>query len=165
MVIQADGKIVVSGGEYNGTDLDVLVLRYDVNGTPDDTFGANGVVIYDSGNGNDLGRRLSIQSGSKIVVTGRSPNGTDYDVLVLRYNAGGGLDNTFGVNGVVNFDMGKGNDYGEGVVVQADARIVISGGSYNGTDYDVLMFRLLVFEGGGGGSSGGCFIATVGYGF
>ena len=166
VVIQADGKIVVSGGEYNGTDLDILVLKYGVNGTPDDTFGANGVVTYDSGTGNDLGRRLAIQSGSKIVVTGRSPNGTDYDVLVLRYNAGGGLDNNFGVNGVVTFDMGKGNDYGGGVVIQADAKIVISGGSYNGTDYDVLMFRLLAFEqGGGGGSSGGCFIETVGYGF
>ena len=160
--IQADGKIVVSGGEYNGTDLDILVLRYDINGNPDDTFGANGVVTYDSGNGNDLGRRFAIQRGAKIVVTGRIPNGTDYDVLVLRYNAHGGLDNTFGVNGVATFDMGKGNDYGEGVVIQTDAKIVISGGSYNGTDYDVLVFRLLAFEEGGGGSSGGCFIETVG---
>jgi len=162
VVIQPDGKIVVSGGQYNGTDLDILVLRYNINGTPDDTFGANGVVTYDSGNGNDLGRRLAIQRGSKIVVTGRSRNGTDYDVLVLRYNADGGLDNTFGVNGVVTFDIGKGNDYGEGVVIQADARIVISGGSYNGTDYDVLVFRLLAFL-ASGGSNGGCFIATAGY--
>jgi len=165
VVLQADGKIVVSGGEYNGTDLDILVLRYNVNGTPDETFGTNGVVTYDSGNGNDLGRRLAIQRGGKIVVTGRSRNGTDYDVLVLIYNADGGLDNTFGGSGVVTFDMGKGNDYGEGVVIQADARIVIWGGSYNGTDYDVLMFRLLAFEEVGGGSSGGCFIETVGYGF
>ena len=164
VVIQTDGKIVVSGGQYNGTDLDVLVLRYDVNGTPDDTFGAKGVVTYDSGNGNDYGRRLAIRRGSNIVVTGRRPNGTDYDVLVLRYNAHGGLDNSFGGSGVVTFDMGKGNDYGEGVVIQADAKIVILGGSYNGTNYDVLVFRLLAFL-AGGGSSGGCFIATAGYGF
>ena len=162
VVIQSDGKIVVSGGQDNGTDLDILVLRYNINGTPDDTFGTKGVVTYDSGNGNDYGRRLAIQRGSKIVVTGRSRNGTDYDVLVLRYNPNGSLDNTFGGSGVVTFDMGKGNDYGEGVVIQADAKILILGGSYNGTDYDVLMFRLLAFEEGGGGSSGGCFIETVG---
>lgn len=164
VVIQADGKIVVSGGIYNGTDLDILVLRYNSNGILDNTFGTNGVVTYDSGSGNDRGRRLAIQGGNKIIVTGRSYNGTDYDLLVLRYNANGIPDNTFGTNGVVTVNIGEGDDYGEGVVIQADGKIVISGGSHNGTDYDIMVLRL-IGTGGGGGSGGGCFIVTAAHGF
>ena len=162
VVIQENGKIVVSGGEYNGTDQDVLVIRYNSDGTPDATFGTGGVVTYGTSNGKDYGRRLAIQRKNQIVVTGRVSNGTDYDVLLLRYNADGSLDTTFGSNGVVTFDMGKGKDYGEDVVIQADSKVVVAGGSYNGTDYDLLVFRVVAFDqGGSGGGSGGCFIGTV----
>jgi len=161
VVIQADGKIAVSGGEYNGTDQDLLVLRYNQDGTPDTSFGTKGVVTYSSSNGEDFGRRLVMHRENQILVTGRVSNGTDYDVLLLRYNADGGLDTSFGAGGVVTLDMGKGNDYGEGVVIQADSKIVVSGGTYNGADYDILVFRALAFDGSGGGGGGGCFITTL----
>ncbi len=164
VVIQADGDIVVSGGMYNGTDLDILVLRYNSNGTLDNTFGTNGVVTYDSGSGNDRGRRSAVQGGNKIIVTGRSYNGTDYDLLVLRYNADGIPDITFGTNGVVTLNIGEGNDYGEGVVIQADGKMIISGGSHNGTDYDIMVLRL-IGTGRGGGSGGSCFITAAAHGF
>jgi uncharacterized delta-60 repeat protein len=164
VAIQSDGKIVVSGGEYNGTDLDILVLRYNSNGTSDITFGTNGVVSYDSGQGNDNGRRLAIQNGDKVVVTGRVPNGTDDDVLILRYNTDGNLDGTFGGNGVVTLNIVKGKDYGEGVAIQVDGNILIAGGSSNVTGDDVMVFRIIGLE-SGGGSSGGCFITTAGFGF
>lgn len=166
IAIQSDGKIVVSGGDYNGTDLDVLVLRYNSDGTSDITFGTNGVARYDSGKGNDNGRRLAIQGGNKIVVTGNTPNGTDGDVLILRYNADGSPDSTFGSNGVVTLNIVTGKDYGEGVAIQVDGKIVIAGGISNDTGNDVMVLRVIGSGGGsGGGSSGGCFITTAGFGF
>ena len=164
VAIQSDEKIVVSGGVYNGTDLDVLVLRYNSDGTSDITFGTNGVVSYDSGKGNDNGRRLAIQGGNKIVVTGNTPNGTDDDVLILRYNTDGNLDGTFGGNGVVTLNIVTEKNYGEGAAIQVDGKIVIAGGSSNGTGDDVMVLRV-IGSGGGGGSSGGCFITTAGFGF
>ncbi|MBW1783651.1 MAG: hypothetical protein JRL30_23290 [Deltaproteobacteria bacterium] len=164
VAIQTDGKIVVSGGIDNGTDQDILVLRYDSNGSPDNTFGTNGVAVYDSGRGNDYGRRLAIQKGNRVIVTGRSYSGSDYDVLALRYNAYGTLDYSFGAYGVVVLNIGEGNDYGEGVAIQADHNIVISGGTYNGTDYEIMVLRLLGL-GSGGGTGGGCFIKTAAHGF
>jgi uncharacterized delta-60 repeat protein len=163
VAIQADGKIVVSGGVYNGTDNDVLILRYDVTGTLDDTYGSGGVVIYDSG-GDDLGRRLAIQGGGKAVVTGRVNTGADYDLLILRYNADGSPDGSFGKNGVVTRNIGQGNDYGEGVAIQVDNKIVVGGGSYNGADYDVLTLRVIGSPVPSGGGDSGCFIATAGQG-
>ena len=165
VAIQSDGKIVVSGGNYNGTDLDVLVLRYNSDGTSDNAFGTNGVVSYDSGNGNDNGRRLAIQGGKKIVVTGNTPNGTNADVLVLRYNVDGSADYTFGSNGVVTLNIVTASDFGEGVAIQKnDSKIVITGGSI-GSTVDYILGLRVIGSGGGDGSGGGCFIATAGFEF
>ncbi len=164
VAIQSDGKIVVSGDDYNGTDLDVLVLKYNSNGTLDNAFGTNGVVSYDSGKGNDNGRRLAIQEGKKIVVTGNTPNGTDGDILILRYNVDGSPDSSFGSNGVVTLNIVPGKDYGEGVAIQVDGKIVIAGGSIGNTA-DYVMALRVIGSGGGGGGSGGCFIATAGFAF
>ncbi len=161
IAIQLDGKIVVSGGYYNGKDMDVLVLRYNPDGTPDNAFGTKGAVGYDSGKGNDNGRRLAIQRGEKIVVTGNTPNGTGEDVLVLRYNGDGSPDSTFGSNGVAIFNITPGKDYGEGVAVQVDGKIVIAGGSFDGTGNEAMVLRVRGSESGGGGG-GGCFITTAG---
>jgi len=84
VAVQPDTKIVVSTGILNGTDSDVGVLRYKSDGTLDSTFGTGGVVIYDGGKGNDSGRLVAIQKDGKIVLTGYSYNGEDYDILTMR---------------------------------------------------------------------------------
>jgi len=60
-----------------------------------------------------------------------------------------------------------GKDFGEGVAIQVDGKIVIAGGSFNGTGNDVMVLRVIGSGGGGsgGGSSGGCFITTAGFEF
>jgi len=162
VVIQADGKIVVSGANFNGIDLDVVVLRYTSNGTLDSGFGANGVVTYDGGKGDDNGRRLALQEGGKIVVAGNTSDGTNLLVLVLRYNPNGTSDVSFGNVGAAIMQLGEGDEWGESVAISADQNIVISGGIYNEADNDILVLRLIGFQsGGGGGDSGGCFIDTV----
>jgi len=92
------------------------------------------------------------------------PNGTDDDILTLRYNTDGNLDGTFGGNAMVTLNIVTGKDYGEGAAIQVDGKIVIAGGSSNGTGDDLMVLRV-IGSGGGGGSSGGCFITTAGFGF
>ena len=162
VVIQTDGKLVVSGANQNGTDLDVLILRYTSNGTLDSGFGANGVVTYDRGKGDDDGRRLALQENGRIVVTGNTSDGTNQLVLVLRYNTDGTLDATFGDAGAAIMQFGEGDGWGEAVVISADQNIVIAGGIYNSANNEILVLRLIGFQnGGGGGDGGGCFIDTV----
>ena len=167
IAIQTDGKIVVSGGNFNGNDLDVVVLRYNPNGTLDSGFGANGVVIYDGGNGDDNGRRLALQGDGKIVVSGNASDGNNLLALVLRYNRDGISDLAFGNAGAVIMQLGEGDDWGESVVISTDRNIVVAGGIDNssGNDSsgkDILVFRLVGYQvGGGSSSSSGCFIDTV----
>jgi uncharacterized delta-60 repeat protein len=143
LAIQADGKIVVMGYSNNGKDDDIMVLRYNPDGTMDNTFGSGGVVYYGgSGGGSDRGLGLALQSDGKIVVVGRVYNGTNYDVIVLRYSSDGTVDNTFGAGGVVTYNGPEnGSDIAFGVAIQSDGKLVVVGESYYGTNKELLILR------------------------
>jgi uncharacterized delta-60 repeat protein len=164
VALQGDGRIVVLGVTSIGTAFDILLLRYNSNGTLDTTFGTGGVVIYgDSGDRNDYGYALVIQKDDKIVFTGYTQGSSD-DLLVVRFNPTGALDTTFGTAGTVIWNgPAGGTDYGQGIALQSDGKLIITGFSHNGTNEDMLVMRLLGST-DDGGSGGRCFIATAAYG-
>lgn len=130
VTLQNDGKIVIAGKTSTSQDVQSLVIRYNSDGTMDSSFGTDGVVTYD-GIGWDLAKNVFIQPNDKIIVTGSTsapyPDVTVTDVIILRYNSDGTLDNTFGTNGIVTFeDIGS-----ESVLVQSDGRIVIGAGTWD----------------------------------
>ncbi len=140
VAIQADGRIVVAGGSYNGDDYDITVLRLNDDGTLDGTFGSAGVAVYDGEN--DFGYGMAIQADGRIVVVGGTYKGTSSDALMVRFQSNGALDNTFGAAGAVTYN-GGGHDYAHAVAIQADGKIVVVGESSNGMDCDILVLRLL----------------------
>jgi uncharacterized delta-60 repeat protein len=109
VAIQKDGKIVVAGMRLNGagTEYDLMLLRYNTNGSLDTGFGTNGVVIYLSEQWYAPRltlNKLAIQADGKIVVAGDTSNvDGSRDMLLLRYNTNGSLDTGFGTNGVVTY--------------------------------------------------------------
>ena len=96
VAVQADGKILVSGGSVNGTNEDFALVRYNTNGTLDTTFSSDGKVTSAIGSGNDSGYNVAVQADGKILVAGNSSNGTNIDFALVRYNTNGTLDTTFG---------------------------------------------------------------------
>ena len=145
VTLQSDGKIVVSGAVSNGGAFDVLLLRYNPGGTPDTTFGTDGVAVYgDAGEKDDYGYAHVIQRDGRIVVTGFTRNGTSDDVLLVRYDPLGRPDTSFGKGGRVTWN-GPGNnmDYGQGIALQPDGRIVVTGFSNTGADEDILVMRFM----------------------
>ena len=140
VAIQSNGKIVIAGESFNGTDYDILILRYNPDGSPDNSFGTNGSITYDGGSGYDFSNGISILSNGKLVVVGDSYNGTDRDILVLQYNPDGSPDKGFGTNGVVTYDNGN-YDWSCALAIQSDGKIVVGGWNHNGTDGDFLVLR------------------------
>jgi uncharacterized delta-60 repeat protein len=141
IAIQPDGKILAGGITWNGSDYDFAVARYNTNGSLDNSFGNNGVVITAIGPGNDKGVSLKMQNGWSIVVGGIAYNGTDNDFALVRYDTNGDLDNTFGVNGKVITPMGAGNDMAYSLAMQSGWSIVVGGVAHNGSDYDFAVSR------------------------
>jgi uncharacterized delta-60 repeat protein len=141
VAIQSDGKIVVAGYSYNGSDNDFALVRYNADGSLDNTFDSDGKVTTAIGSSDDQGNSVVIQSDGKIVVAGSSNNGSNDDFALVRYNADGSLDNTFDSDGKVTTAIGNGNDEGNSVAIQSDGKIVVAGYSYNGSDNDFALVR------------------------
>src|SRR5262245_4835488 len=101
LIVQNDGKLVSVGTSHNGVDSDIALVRHYANGGLDFSFGSGGVALLDSHMGEDQGYNLVQQPDGKIVVVGTYSNGRNKDFLIARFHHEGGLDTTFGYNGIV----------------------------------------------------------------
>lgn len=154
VAVDVSGRIVVAGSSGNGTDLDVVVWRFNDDGTLDTSFGgdydgdsiADGKVIVGdaAGIGNDRARALTIDGSGRIVVVGSSFNGTDTDLAVWRFLADGTLDPSFDADGVViHAGLGFGDDEGRAVVIDASGNVLVAGNSFNGTNQDMAVWEFM----------------------
>ncbi len=126
MAIQSDGKIVVAGTSGNGFAVYFSVLRYNTDGSLDNTFGSGGIVNTDFGISVNSALAIGIQNDGKIVAVGSSYDGVQSDVAVVRYNTNGSLDNTFGTGGIVVSDFGgTSTEFGQTLAFQNDDKIIV----------------------------------------
>ncbi len=132
--IQSDGKIVLAGETFNGTNRDFALARYNTNGSLDTAFGSGGKVVTPIGSGDESAGDLAIQSDGKIIVAGYSYNANSLiDFALVRYNTDGSLDNSFGIGGKVVTSFGSvGSDLviAHAIAIQSDGKIVAAGRSF-----------------------------------
>ena len=139
--VQPDGKVVVAGYTMSGAA--IVIIRYQMDGELDTTFGSAGIVISDPGPGVDIGSAVALQPDGRIVVAGRTFNGVDSDIALLRFDNDGSPDSTFGANGIAITAPGIGDDRANALAILPDGRVVVAGSSYIGADLDVAMVRYL----------------------
>ena len=147
-LIQPDGKIIVAGTAYNGSDMDFALVRLNSDGSLDNSFGTNGKLITPVGLGYDYINSLAIQPDGKIVAVGSAAPDSSFipAFAIVRYNNNGSIDNTFGNNGKIISHMGHlitylGNvyygvysyEYANAVIIQPDGKIIVGGDSYTHT--------------------------------
>lgn len=142
VLIQPDGKIIVAGSSSSGSDNDFALVRYNADGSLDNSFDTDGKVITNFGSASDNALAIGLQSDGKIILAGFYSNGTDQDIALARYNTNGSLDNTFDSDGKVTLDIaGGGNDQAHTVAIQSDGKIVVGGFTDNGGS-DFCLIRL-----------------------
>ncbi len=141
--IQSDGKIVLAGYGYNnGSDAGFALVRYHEDGTLDAAFGAGGKVITNIGNGRAVGNSVGFQSDGKILLGGNAVFDSNFsDFALVRYDSAGGLDNSFGLGGIVITPVGASYSNGNALGIQQDGKIVLGGYAYNGTKTDMVVVR------------------------
>jgi uncharacterized delta-60 repeat protein len=145
VAVQPDGRILVAGYSFTGTDDDFSVIRLNSNGSLDTSFDGDGKLIVPVGSGSDYGLSLSLQPDGKILVAGHSnSNGTDSAFSLIRLNGDGSLDTSFDGDGKRIVPVGSSGDIGYSVTVQPDGKILMAGSSVNGTNNDFSLIRLNV---------------------
>ncbi len=140
VAIQSDGKIVAAGFSSNHNS-DFALVRYNTDGSLDDTFSGGGRVTTNFGGDDDEAFGVAIQADGKIVVIGFSDANRDFDFALARYNPDGSLDTSFGGDGKVLTDFGGSDDEAFGVAIQADGKIVVAGFSDVNGDFDFAIVR------------------------
>ncbi len=130
VVLQPDGKIVASGYTYDGTNFNFALVRYNADGSLDSSFGTGGIVITAVGSPADgYAYDLALQPDGKILATGYTRVGSTYSFGLVRYNANGSLDTSFGSGGMVTtaFPTATIGALARAVDLQPDGKIVVSG--------------------------------------
>jgi len=138
---QPDGKLIALGRFEGGADGAMLLLRYGVDGSVDETFGAGGKVevplqVYDGLAA--LGR----QPDGKLVVAGVVSTNDRIDLALARFNADGTLDGGFGDTGRATLDVG-GYGWANALTIQDDGKLVVAGASYVPDEVRILVARFL----------------------
>ncbi|MFK7785555.1 MAG: fibronectin type III domain-containing protein [Crocinitomicaceae bacterium] len=103
LAIQADGRIILAGYSDDGSNKNAALVRLDVNGTLDNTFGTNGIVITDFDNSQqDEIRVVKVNEiTGNIIVGGTSLiSNAVARGIVARYLPNGSLDTNFDSNGI-----------------------------------------------------------------
>jgi uncharacterized delta-60 repeat protein len=102
--VQTNGDFLVGGVVTNKAGLHGFGLtRYTSNGILDTTFGTNGLVATKVGIRSDAPSALLLQPNGKIVMGGfevAGGQGVPGMMSLVRYNANGSLDTTFGKGGI-----------------------------------------------------------------
>ncbi len=156
---QSDGKLVVAGYyESASTNNDVVLLRYDSDGSLDTGFDSDGIVttnIITSGESysTDFCKAVMQQSDDKLVIVGHcyvsvemAPGAgnirqgeDEYYFFAARYNTDGSLDTGFDSDGIATQQISTaGMDVTDGLI-QSDGKIV--GVGTDTDNYLALLFR------------------------
>ncbi|NQT78294.1 MAG: hypothetical protein HQ565_11305 [Bacteroidetes bacterium] len=143
VAVQPDNKIVLAG--YVGTNniRDFAVVRYNPDGSMDNSFGNGGLVIFDGGTDSDMAVSMVLQGDGKILIGGSGYNQltTVDDYAMVRFNADGTPDNTFGTGGLVTTDIDGNLDNAYAMAIQDDGKILLAGEAYTGGKRNVGIVR------------------------
>lgn len=145
VVLQPDGKIIVTGYSYNNAAYEkrnyFALVRYTTSGVVDNSFGVNGKVLTPIGLFNAEASSALVQPDGKIVVAGYSSNGNYNDFALARYTASGAFDTTFNDVGYVTTALGVSSSRANALALQPDGKIILAGYGHNGSNYDFALTR------------------------
>lgn len=143
----------------------MALARLGPTGSLDTSFGQGGIATVNvavGGKTAEFARGVVVQSGGKVVIAGpveHDPTATgdaarDTDIAVVRFDATGKLDPTFGVNGVVRLDLSTGvvsgtafrGDTSWGLTLLPEDGLLVVGGTLGDgagrTDIDYAVLKL-----------------------
>lgn len=135
--VQPDGKVVGIRCYDSNNQFDYGVVRFNEDGSVDESFGTNGKIHGSIRKFDDPAMDLAIQPDGKIVIMGQSQTGpppahqktrsNPIDVYVARFNADGSPDYTFGESGKLISMIKRGFNLPRKIAIAKSGNILVTG--------------------------------------
>ncbi len=139
--MQLDGKLLAVGYTTAGTR-DVILARYNPDGSLDTGFGGDGLVTTDFTGEADYAYDVVLQPDGKIIIAGVGYISGDTDIILARYLPDGSLDPTFSGDGRVQTSFLTGKESAWAIALQRNGRLVVAGSTIVDTfDYSFALVR------------------------
>jgi len=168
ITVQTDNKILACGSlsRNNPTISNIIMARYINDGSPDLSFGKDGLVEFSIEAGiSAYTVDFAIQPDEKIVITGLCNKGINksYIPFISRFDKNGNIDKTFGTGGTVfnyydNLPMQLSS-----VVIRKDGEIIV-GGTYSYLTNPKFMLTAYLSNGNLDSAYGNNGVALYGFG-
>jgi uncharacterized delta-60 repeat protein len=145
LILRSNGKFLIAGYMWNGSDYDFAVYRLNSDLTPDANFSGDGVARVGFGSGRqDVAYDLIEQPDDKILVVGKSckPDFSACNFAVARLTSSGARNKAFSGDGKKTTDFGSA-DTAYSVALQVDGKIVVAGEKLGASSSSMALARYL----------------------
>ncbi len=132
IVLQPDGKMILAGNHQEQPDEQLMLVRLNSDGTPDISFGINGIQKIPPDSTVNYFGAITLQNDGKIVIAGSKVYQDSLSkFFVLRLLNDGNPDNSFGIGGM-STDIFPATFYADlcSVYSRPDGKIVLAGSVY-----------------------------------
>jgi uncharacterized delta-60 repeat protein len=146
--IMQDGKILAVGLVYDDPVYDMAILRFNTDGTLDNTFCDEGIRIVSINSNGTMTTCLALQPDNKILIAGYSFISHNYDFILVRLNQDGTFDSSLDNDGILNTSFIIQETHcasnANSIAIQSDGKIVLAGsvGDPSGdTDFALARYK------------------------
>ena len=143
---QPDGRVVAAGILTVSTEDFLALSRFNADGTRDATFGTDGLATWGGFPAMTAARAVAVLPDGRILAAGAAA-GASLDVddfAVVRFDAAGVPDATFGSAGIATVPVGAAGttEMATAMTVLPDGRILLAGQSFGAAGADFALARL-----------------------
>jgi uncharacterized delta-60 repeat protein len=141
-LIKEDDFLLAAGFTRPDANERISVVRTDLNGSLDMSFGIGGVAVFTIGSGFSRATKILRQSKGKYLVAGYARTGNKVSYVLLRMSSNGDLDTTFATQGIAigNWNTSTfAEDQPRDMAIASDGTIYLTGRSYNGANEDIVV--------------------------
>lgn len=104
MAVQQSGKVLVCASSAHNDDADILLMRFNTDGTPDTDFGNRGSIFFDLGGYKDVPVFMQVTPEDDILIGAMADNAYSYRTMrgfyvLIKLDQNGNYRSSFGVGG------------------------------------------------------------------
>lgn len=142
MIQQKDGKLVMVGNVWeSNVSRSFSLMRYQVDGTLDESFGQAGIVNDPIDSFSDNAYSVQADAAGNLFVIGVSGSEESSNLVMVKYRPDGYRDTSFANNGVFVFELDS-NSYPSDLEVLEDGAVLGLGYSNDKGTFDFLVFKV-----------------------